>query len=194
MVPAAVRTELVSPEDYLARERASEGRHEFVHGRIVAMSGGTREHSLIAARIITALSNALGDRPCEVYTADMRIKTADRYTYADVSVVCGPAELEDGHSDTLLDPTVIIEVLSPSTEAYDRGDKFTSYRTLHSMTDYLLVAQDKIRVEHLHRQPDGAWLLTECAQGDRLVLGRIGCTLAIDDIYRNVFGASATPS
>ncbi len=192
MPPAAVRTDRVSPEEYLAFERAAEERHELVHGRIVAMSRGTFKHSLIAARLITALGSAIGDRPCMVLSSDMRIKTADRYTYADVSVVCGPVELEDNHRDTLLKPAVIIEVLSPSTEAYDRGDKFASYRTLNSVTDYVLVAQDKIRVEHFHRQPDSAWPVTECSQGDQLVLDRIGCTIAIDDIYRNVFPASAT--
>lgn len=186
MAPAAVRTEHVSPEEYLARERVAGERHELVRGRIVAMAGGTRTHSLIAARLIAALGRALGDRPCEFYTSDMRIKTADRYTYADVSVVCGPPELEDPQQDTLLNPTVIIEVLSPSTEAYDRGEKFASYRTLHSLTDYILVAQDAIRVEHFHRQPDSSWLLTEHGQGARLVLDRIDCAIAIDDIYRNV--------
>ena len=186
MAPAAVRTEQVSPEEYLARERAAEQRHELVRGRIVAMAGGTRAHSLIAARLIAALGNALGHRSCEVYTSDMRIKTADRYTYADVSVVCGAPEFEDPQQDTLLNPTVLIEVLSPSTEAYDRGEKFASYRTLHSLTDYVLVAQDQVRVEHFHRQPDNSWLLTACSQGDRLVLDRLGCAIAIDDIYRNV--------
>lgn len=194
MPPAAVRTDRVSPEEYLAFERAAEERHELVHGRIVAMSRGTFKHSLITSNLVAALVIALRERACMVLSPDMRIKTADRYTYADVSVVCGPVELEDNHRDTLLNPTVIIEVLSPSTEAYDRGDKFASYRTLNSVTDYVLVAQDKIRVEHFHRQPDSSWPLTECSQGDRLVLDRLGCAIAIDDIYRNIFPASATPA
>jgi Uma2 family endonuclease len=189
MAPAAVRNEQVSAEEYLARERAAAQRHELVRGRVVAMAGGTRAHSLIAARCIAALGSALGDRPCEVYTSDMRIKTADRYTYADVSVVCGAPELEDAHQDTLLNPTVIIEVLSPSTEAYDRGEKFASYQTLHALTDYVLVAQDRIRVEHFHRQPDGSWHLTACGPGDRLVIDRLGCAIPLADIYRNVLPA-----
>lgn len=189
MTPAAARTEQVSPEEYLAFERVAEQRHEFVRGRIVAMSGGTFKHSQLTMNLGASLTVALRERACTVLSPDMRIKTADRYTYADVSVVCGPPELEDSHQDTLFNPTVIFEVLSPSTEAYDRGEKFGSYRTLHSLTDYVLVTQDAIRVEHFHRQPDGTWLLTERGQGDRLVLDRIGCAIALDDIYRNVFPA-----
>jgi Uma2 family endonuclease len=184
---AAVRAERVSAPEYLAYERAAEGRHELVDGRIIAMSGGTFRHSLITANIGSALAAALRERPCLLLSPDMRIKTADRYTYADVSIVCGPFELEDQHQDTLLNPSVIIEVLSPSTESYDRGVKFASYRTLTSMTDYILVAQDKVHVEHFRRQPGDAWLLRTYGPGQRLVLDSIGCAIEIDEFYRSAF-------
>ena len=151
-----------SPADYLALERASEFKHEFFDGEMFRMSGGTIEHSQIAGNVIRALGTALADGPCRVLTGDMRIKLpTGLYTYPDTSVVCDQPEFEDGHKDVLLNPLLIVEVLSPSTEAYDRGKKFRHYQTCPSLREYVLIAQDRAAVDHYLRQPtSGQWLLT----------------------------------
>jgi Uma2 family endonuclease len=132
-----------SPAEYLALERAAEHRHEYVSGRVYAMTGASREHNVIATNTSRALGNQLSGRPCETYQSDMRVKVSETgmYTYPDVVVACGTPAFEDAYVDTLLNPTVIIEVLSPSTEAYDRGEKFAHYRRLPSLREYLLIAQ-----------------------------------------------------
>lgn len=147
---------IISPEEYLRRERASDERHEYFAGRIYAMSGASREHSMICSNTLGSLWNQLRGKPCEVHSSDLRVQVSDTglYTYPDLSVVCGKKLFADEHVDTLLNPKIVIEVLSPSTEAYDRGDKFAHYRTLDSLTDYLLIAQDKPRIEHYRRSGD----------------------------------------
>lgn len=177
----------VSPEDYLALERVSAEKHEYANGELFAMSGCTREHSLIAANILVALHNALLDRPCEVHTSDMRVAIAKtrRYVYPDASVVCGEPRFEDAHVDTLVNPTVIVEVLSESSEAYDRGDKFAQYRSVPSVRDYVLLSQTSARIEHFRRQPDGTWLLTILGPGSRLTLS-IDVSVDVDRIYLKV--------
>jgi Uma2 family endonuclease len=179
----------VSAEEYLARERAAEERHELIDGEMVAMSGGTREHSLIALNIGSELRSALRVKTCEVFNSDLRlrIEAMNRYTYADVVVVCGPALFLDDRRDTLLNPTAIFEVLSESTEKYDRGDKFASYRTLPSLQEYVLVSQLQEQVEHFHREPDGSWVLRVCGPGGQVSLPSLGCELAVDEIYFKVF-------
>jgi len=192
MGEAALRTG-ITEQEYLAFERAAEERHEYADGEIFAMSGGTVAHSLIAANVSGELRSALLERPCNVHGADLRIHipATGRYTYADVLVVCGEAVLTDGESDTLENPVLIVEVLSDSTEKYDRGDKFEHYQTIASLRDYVLVSQKKARVEHYHRQPDGSWLLRTSGPGDRVVLESIGCELAVDRVYLKVFGQAA---
>lgn len=178
----------VTPEDYLALERASEFRSELIDGQIVAMSGTSRAHSLIVVNLARELSVQLRGRPCELYIADMRVRVAptELYTYPDLVALCGEPRLEDGHFDTLSNPTLVIEVLSPSTEAYDRGEKFAHYRGLDSLIEYVLVAQDKIRVEHYRRQ-DTQWLLTAFDGPDAVLsLESIGCTVRLGDIYEKV--------
>ena len=184
----ALRTGL-SPEEYLAFERASDQRHEYADGEIFAMSGGTLRHSLLAANVIGELRSALRARPCRVFTSDMRLKipAAGRYTYSDAGVVCGRAAFEDEVQDTLLNPSVIFEVLSKSSELYDRGDKFAMYRTLDSLKDYVLVAQKHVRIEHFNRQPNDTWLLRVLGAGERLSLTSIGCELAVDEVYLKAF-------
>jgi len=183
----------VSPEEYLELERAAEERHEYLDGEIVAMSGGTVEHSLIAQNIIGELRNALRPKPCKVFTSDMkiRIESANRYTYADAVVVCGPPRLADEVRDTLLNPTAIFEVLSDSTESYDRGEKFAGYRTLPSVQEYVLASQKQEQVEHFHRQPDGSWLLHVYGTGETVSLPSLGCELKVDEVYFKVFAAPA---
>src|SRR5690606_32322896 len=148
-------------------------------GEIFAMAGATREHNLTAGNIFAELHLALRERPCEVYSPDMRIKieATGRYVYADASVVCWRPGFDDQTRDTLLNPIVIVEVLSNSTEAYDRGDKFAQYQTIPSFQEYVLASQKEARIEHFRRLPDGTWLLRILRPGDRLILDSIGCEI-----------------
>jgi Uma2 family endonuclease len=189
MGQAAVRTRL-SELEYLAFERSSELRHEYADGEIFAMSGGTLEHSAIAANVIGELRNALLGR-CRVLTSDMRVKipARKRYVYPDASVVCGAAELEDDRHDTLLNPRVIVEVLSESTEAYDRGDKFAQYRTVPSIQQYVLASQTEPRIEVFTRQADRSWTLRVYGPGEHAGLDAVGCTLDVDRVYADVLEA-----
>jgi Uma2 family endonuclease len=179
----------MSPEEYLALERASEQRHEYADGEIFAMSGGTREHSLRATNILGELRSALLDRPCEVHGPDMRIKSVatGRYVYPDASVVCGRAKFEDASRDTLLNPILIVEVLSDSTEAYDRGDKFAHYETIPSVQDYVIASQKEARIDHFHRQADGSWNVRILRARDVLTLDAIGCQIPVERAYLKVF-------
>ncbi|MFN7953607.1 MAG: Uma2 family endonuclease [bacterium] len=187
MAPETARSTYNAAE-YLALERASDTRSELVNGQILAMTGASRAHNLIAANIGRELGNQLKGRPCETYQSDMRVKVSATglYTYPDVVVVCGKPELEDEHGDTLLNPTVILEVLSPSTEAYDRGEKFAHYQRLESLREYLMVAQDKLRIEHYVRQ-GRQWVLTVTTALDAIIeLISIDCRLAARDVYDRI--------
>jgi Uma2 family endonuclease len=175
----------VSVSEYLDLERRSETKNEYLGGEIFAMAGASRQHNRIVLNLGIALDGQLKGRGCEVYTNDMRVRVpaADLFTYPDVVVACGEPKFVDEGLDTLLDPTLIVEVLSPSTESYDRGAKFGYYRTLPSLTEYLLIAQDRIHVEHFVRQ-EGGWLMTEATQReDVLELPSIGCRLALAEVY-----------
>lgn len=188
MGQAAARVRL-TPEEYLALERSSGQRHEYADGEIFAMAGGTREHNLTTGNIHGELRLALMDRPCEVYTSDMRIKVAadGRYVYPDVAVTCEAPVFEDEVRDTLLNPKVIVEVLSDSTEAYDRGDKFALYQSIPSFQEYVLASQKEARIEHFRRVPDGSWIFRTLRAGERLVLASIGCEILVDRAYVKVF-------
>lgn len=183
----------VSLEEYLDLERAADERHELIDGEMFAMSGGTREHSLIAVNIGSGLHAALRSKLCEVFNSDMRIRieAMSRYTYADALAVCGPPQFLDEKRDTLLNPTAIFEVLSDSTESYDRGEKFAGYRTLPSLQEYVLVSQKQKLVEHFHRQADGSWLLRVSGAGESVSLPSLGCELSVDEIYFKVFETPA---
>lgn len=175
-------------EEYLAFERASDEKHEFIDGNIYLMTGASREHNLVVFNLATILGNQLRERTCEAYINDMRVRVQGRdYAYPDLVVVCDPPEFEDPHIDTLLNPTLLIEVLSPSTEQYDRGKKFESYRALKSLREYGLIAQDRPHIERYVRQAAGMWMLSEVNGLDAsLELGSISCTLALTDIYAKV--------
>ncbi len=181
----------MTAQEYLAFERASDEKHEFADGEIFAMSGGTYEHSVIAQAIGAVLRNAFVGRKCAVQNSDMKvhIPITGRYVYPDVAVVCGRPEFVDDSRDTLLNPRIIVEVLSPSSEAYDRGDKFTNYRKLASMNHYILAAQDKPFVEVYTRSENGVWELREYGPGSTIVLTSPECTLDVDQIYAGVFDA-----
>lgn len=183
-------------EDYLAFERASDERHEFIDGQVYLMAGASENHNLITANVIIALGSQLRGRPCKLYPSDMRVRVSGRddYHYPDISVVCGEAQIEDDEQDTLLNPTLIVEVLSPSTEQFDRGKKFENYRLLPSLQEYVLIAQDHAHIEHYVRQEGGAWLYSEVKGLDALnevSLPSIGCSLSMADVYDKVeFGSS----
>ncbi|MGA2498985.1 MAG: Uma2 family endonuclease [Tepidisphaeraceae bacterium] len=150
--------------DYLQLERSARERHEYRDGEILLMAGGTADHSLILVNVIGELRNRLKGKPCRAYESNLRIRIARTvlYTYPDISVICGPRQPDPGDpsGETMTNPRLIVEVLSPSTEAYDRGEKFDHYRKLDSLQEYVLVSQSTPRIETFLRQPEGNWLLT----------------------------------
>ena len=179
----------VSPDEYLRLERQAEYKSEYLNGEIFAMSGASREHNLITVNIGAEFNRQLKGKPCEAYASDMRVKVRSNglYTYPDVIVVCGEPQFEDQEVDTLLNPTLLIEVLSQSTERYDRIAKTSYYRTIDSLQEHLLVAQHEFRVEQYLRQPNGQWSLTQYTTSDEVVqLPSIDCVLRLGDIYDKV--------
>ncbi len=187
-VETAAAQALFTPEEYLARERKALNKSEYRDGRIYAMPGASRAHNLITVHVTGELYIQLRTRSCEVYPSDMRVKVSagGLYTYPDVIVVCDEPRFEDGHFDTLFNPTVLIEVLSPSTAAYDRGEKFRRYQYLDSLCEYILISQDRVQVEHYLRQEDG-WELTEFRfLSDVFQLVSIRCELSLQAIYAKV--------
>jgi Uma2 family endonuclease len=184
----AVTTETISLDDYLALERAGSIKHEYFQGEMTPMTGASRRHNLLVMALASSLYGQLRGQPCEVYASDMRVRTpSGLYTYPDVVVACGEPQFEDDQIDTLVTPTVLIEVLSKSTMAYDRGEKFEHYRAIASLTDYIMVAQDKVLVEHFVRQDDDFWLFSEARLLDQTVsIGSLGCTLSLDAIYERI--------
>jgi Uma2 family endonuclease len=178
-----------TPEEYLTIEREAVYKSEFFNGEIFAMSGASRKHNLITGSVYSSIYMQLRKRECEVYANDMRVKVSPTglYTYPDIAVVCGPPLFDDTFSDTLINPNVICEVLSDSTEAYDRGSKFRNYRTLPSLSDYILIHQYTRQVEHYTRQPDNSWRFLEYFKpGDGFEIRSIGCELKLEDIYEKV--------
>ncbi len=179
-----------SAEAYLAREREAEVKSQYVDGEIFAMSGASRIHNRISSNLNGLLFAQLRGKPCEVFQSDMRVQVGSErmYTYPDVVVVCGEPQFGDRHQDTLINPTVIVEVLSPSTEKYDRGEKFARYRRhLPTLTDYLLISQDQPQIEHYARQPDDRWLLSEATAPEAVVrLPSVGCELCVGEVYEKV--------
>jgi len=179
----------LTPEEYLAKERLAEYKSEFYKGEIFAFAGASKEHNTIVINLILKLAPQLRKRNCEIYSNDMRVKVnaTGLYTYPDVVVVCGESQFEDDENDTLLNPMVLIEVLSPSTENYDRGAKFEHYRNIDSLSDYILVAQDKSHVEHYVRQSDRIWLFSEYKLvKDKFQIQSIDCELTVEEIYEKV--------
>ena len=198
-MPTAQREHpLYTIEDYLTLERAAEERHEYLDGCIYAMAGESPDHGRICMNLSGSLSAQLRGTSCEAFSKDTKVRCGPTprlggsheglYAYPDLVVVCGPLQFHNQVQDVVLNPTVIIEVLSPSTEAFDRGQKFLRYRTwLPTLTDYVLVAQDQPLVEHAHREEEGTWSL-RTLQGldDRLSVPRIGWTVSLTDVYDRV--------
>ena len=177
-------------EEYLALEVGAVYRSQYVAGEIFAMAGAQPWHIEVTGNIAGELRNLFRDRLCRFYSSDMRVrvKTGDLWTYPDVSALCGEPQFDTSTDpNSLLNPQVIFEVLSPSTEAFDRGDKFARYRRLESLTDYVLVSSLRVQVEHFVRQAGGVWALTEYNQPDQTVpLAGVGCGLALKEIYYRV--------
>lgn len=187
--PALKQRPYVTAEEYLARERAAEYKSEYYDGEIFAMAGASEPHNLIAYNISGEFYTQLKQRPCKAYSSDMRLNVSPSglYTYPDVVVVCGEAQFEDDEFDTLLNPTLIVEVLSKSTESRDRSTKFEHYSKLASLQEYLLVAQDRLRVELFTKEGKGRWSLSVFENlEDVLKLASIDCALALKDIYAKV--------
>ena len=181
---------LITPAEYLVFERAAETKHEYDNGHVFPTAGASERHNLIVVNLIAAIHPQLRGGPCRVYPSDMRLHVVSSglYAYPDVTVVCGASELEDEHLDTLLNPTVLIEVLSPSTERYDRGRKAAFYRTLDSLREYVFVSQDQARIERYARSDERQWVLSEAVEReDRIALESIGCELSIAEVYEGVF-------
>jgi Uma2 family endonuclease len=180
-----------TPEEYLELERKAETRHEYNDGEIFAMAGGSKRHNGISANLIRLLGNQLLERDCSVYGSDMRVKitSTGKYTYPDVVAVCGEEifENEDENDDTLLNPVRIIEVLSKSTEACDRGAKFEYYQTIESFCEYVLITKEPFRVEQFVRKDTNVWMYFEFRRPDDTVkLNSINCELLIKDIYHKI--------
>jgi Uma2 family endonuclease len=182
-------TPTYSSQEYLALERNAEQRHEYFDGEIFAMSGASERHNLIVGNVLASIHAQLRGQPCKVYASDMRVKVSATglYTYPDVVALCGEAHFDDEQRDTLLNPSLVIEVLSASTEGYDRGEKFAHYRRLETLSEYLLISQDKCRIEEYVRQPDNQWLMSEVSKlEERIELPSIKCTLLLSDVYDKI--------
>lgn len=183
----------LTPEEYIALERktipdAETVRSEYMKGEIIAMSGASFAHNLVTMNISARLHDRLRDSGCVVFANEMRVSipSVKSYFYPDVGVVCGEPRFEDDIFDTLLNPIVIVEVLSPSTEAYDRGEKFSHYRQLQSLQEYILVSQDQVHVDHYVRQAE-KWVLTDFRNLDQhMPLASIQCELPLHEIYARV--------
>lgn len=178
-----------TPDEYLALEENADHRSEYYQGEILAMSSGSVNHNRIAGSILTALNFAFTDGLCEVFISDLRllVKENGLYTYPDAMVVCGELEFVEDRDDTITNPIVIVEVLSKSTEGYDRGAKFELYRALPSLQDYILIDQYKTHVEHFHKLDDGRWILQEFNQLENtLTLETIDFEIPLEHLYRRV--------
>ena len=178
-----------TPEEYLEYERKSEIRHEYIDGEIYEMAGANKRHNRISINVVRLLDNQLLERDCNVYGSDMRVRitSTGKYTYPDVVAICGEEIFEDETEDTLLNPMLIVEVLSKSTEAYDRGGKFEYYQTIESFGEYVLITQEPFRVEQFVRKDRNVWTYFEFRKSDDVVkLNSIGCELALRDIYHKV--------
>jgi len=179
----------LSPEDYLALERQAEYKSEYFDGVVYAMSGASFKHNIIVANLIIELGQQLRGKPCRVLPSDIKVRMPDsrKFFYPDVSVVCGEPQFHDQRNDVLLNPVVIIEVLSESTAAFDRGDKFQAYQQMESLKEYLLISQDKRVVEHYVRQTRELWNYTATVGLESsLSLPSIECTLRLEAVYDKV--------
>jgi Uma2 family endonuclease len=176
--------------EYLAAEAKGEERHEFLEGEVFAMAGGTPEHSALTAAAIGELRSALQGKPCRVFSSDLRLRVlaTGLVTYPDVSIVCGHLELDPEDKNTMTNPIVLVEVLSDSTEAYDRGAKAAHYRQIESLREYVLVSQKEPSVEVFRRVERGHWDFVEAKSGELVEIASFGIQIEVDALYRNPLG------
>ena len=189
MTIAQTKERIYTPEEYLELEIASETRHEYRNGEIIEMTGGTPNHNDLASNLIVSLKTALRGKPYRVFIADQRLwmPAANLHTYPDIMVVPKPIELQAGRKDTVVNPCFIAEVLSKSTQNYDRSEKFVAYRTIPSFGEYLLVSQYSVRVEHYVKTAPDRWLLSEYSDpAIVLTLNSFDLQLTIADLYENI--------
>lgn len=172
-------------EEYLREEHKELQKHEWIDGEVYAMAGGTLEHARLQVAISRVLGNALVGRPCVVFSSDARVRSraTNIATYPDVTVVCGKIETDPEDAEAVINPTLIVEVLSPTTEAYDRGLKAERYRQIPSLREYVLVSQTDSHIEVFRRGEGGHWTFFEARAGASLTLESIGCTIAVDEVY-----------
>jgi Uma2 family endonuclease len=197
MVALPQKSTRMTETEYLAFDRNNEIKHEYLNGEVFAMAGASWEHNLICAAIIIALGSQLRGKSSRVTSSNLRlnITATGLYTYPDISVICGEPIFVDGEFDTITNPTVIIEILSPSSEAYDRGKKSQHYREVKTLQDYLLVAQDKAHIERYTRQEDGQWLLKDAKGLEAAIeITSIGCTLQLVEVYEGITFPPDNPS
>jgi len=179
----------LTPAAYLDLERHGEEKHEYIDGTLVAMAGGSANHNRIQFNMIANLKPQLRPKGCFGFGSDMRVKSGaySIYSYPDLSIVCGKPEYGPDRPDTLLNPILLVEILSPSTERYDRGKKFAHYRRIPTLAEYVLVAQDAPLIEHYVRQPDGTWLWAAVeGLAETITLPTIDCSLPLAEVYDQV--------
>jgi Uma2 family endonuclease len=188
MMAASRKPQYFTVKEYLAMEAVSETKHEYYRGEIRAMSGAHPNHNRIANSAIISLGVQLRKRPCDIFGSDQRVRISDlQYAYPDISIVCGTPEFNGDNPPSLLNPTVLIEVLSSSTESYDRGEKLVGYRLLSSVQEVLLIAQNRCHITHYVRQAEHKWVLSDVLQLEAVIeLASIDCTLALADVYAKV--------
>ncbi len=178
-----------TPEEYLNKERAAEEKHEYLQGEVFAKGGASFEHVRIASHLIGCLHEPLREKPCFVFLSNLRVKIrkTGAYAYPDVGVLCEQPQFDDLDQDTVLNPRLLIEIFSPATEAFDRAKAYSHYRSIESLAEYLLVAQDQPRIEQYTRRPSGDWLLHEAAGLEETVrLPSIECELKLAEVYDRV--------
>ena len=194
---ALPKSTYVTEEDYLAFEQDSETKHEYVAGEIFAMTGVSREHSLINHNVARVLGNQLVDRPCEIHQSDirLRVQSIGAYRYPDIAIVCGEPEFIPPRPESLLNPTLLIEILSESTASVDRGEKLAEYRRIPTLQEYLLISQDAPRIERYLKQDAHNWLYTELTGLDQqLALPSIDCVLHFSDVFHRIDFQSDDPT
>lgn len=189
----AASTIRVSYAEYVQAEETAEHKHEWIDGVVYDMAGGSPEHARLQGALAGVLGVALAGRPCAVFGADLRLRSRETNiaTYADVTVVCGTLETDPEDPHAAINPVLVIEVLSPSTEAYDRGEKAAHYRRIPSLREYVLVAQDAPRIEVFRRVEGNRWEFTEAGAGESLPLQSVGCTIEVDEVFANPLAPGA---
>lgn len=186
---AIAKKDFLTVEEYFELEDNSEEKYQYFKGEVFMMAGGTANHNRIAGNLFANLRELFKGKPCEAFTSDMKIQieASDLFTYPDVSVVCGEIDFYENRQDTISNPKIVFEVLSESTKDYDRGTKFLLYRSLESLTDYVLVSQSEVRIEHFHKNDKGIWSLKEIVSLEEIFsLSSPSCEISVKEIYERV--------